>query len=45
MIFLTHRTCKLIHNSTVTSIEVILRILSDQCKIDHGEIFKSKCIF
>ena len=39
MVFFTHGNSKLIHDTTVASIEVILRILADQCKICHGKIF------
>ena len=39
MVFFAHGDSKLIHDTTVASVEVILRILADQCKICHGKIF------
>ena len=33
MILFPHGDCKLIHDSTVYAIEIVLGILSDQCQI------------
>ena len=41
-ILFTHCTCKLIHNTTVHSIEIIFGILSDKCKILHSNFIKTK---
>ena len=43
MILLAHRACKLIHDSTVAAVEIILRILTDQRDIHHRYI-ESICI-
>ena len=42
MIFLSHGNSKLIHDSTVATVEVIFRILSDQGEIRHGQVFDIK---
>ena len=44
MVFFAHCHCELIHDTAVASVEVILRILSDQCQIDHADSFESKQI-
>ena len=35
-VFFAHGNCKLIHDSAVASVEVVLRVLSDQCDVCHA---------
>ena len=40
-ILFAHGNGKLVHDTAVTAVEIILRILTDQSQVCHGKIIKS----